>query len=352
MIKYQDVIEQITPEQIIELITRLGGELAWRTENYLVFPTICHHQKAVDGSPKLYYYLDSKKFYCYTECGLMSPSDFLEHYYETRGMEYNWYKDVFLVLKDVSNVTEAANIEEKYYSDKDKYTFNDPKQLTIYSDNVLAAFEKVYPPEWLEDGIAKYAMDKYNILYSIPQNKIIIPHYDVKGNLIGIRGRALNEDEVEQYGKYRPVVVGGVQYNHPLSMNLYGLYENKDNINNRKYCVLFESEKSVLQLESFDECSFPNNGLAVCGSNFNKFQLKLLLRTCPNLKEIIIAFDNEEEPGSDKYYCKLRSICKKYSEYVQMSFVYDRQNITNKKDSPTDRGYEKYCQLISTRVLV
>jgi hypothetical protein len=57
---------------------------------------------------------------------------------------------------------------------------------------VLDVFVKKYPVEWLRDGITTAAMDKFNILYSISQNKIVIPHYSVEGELVGVRGRALN----------------------------------------------------------------------------------------------------------------------------------------------------------------
>ena len=89
-------------------------------------------------------------------------------------------------------------------------------------------FIKEYPVEWLEDGISKEAMDKYDIRFSIPQNKIIIPHYNVYGELVGIRGRALDPYEIEFVGKYMPVQIEGKWYAHPLSMNLYGLNYNKD----------------------------------------------------------------------------------------------------------------------------
>jgi hypothetical protein len=50
------------------------------------------------------------------------------------------------------------------------------------------------------DGITRAAMDKYNIRFSISQNKIIIPHYNVFGQLVGIRGRALNHGRLKISG--------------------------------------------------------------------------------------------------------------------------------------------------------
>ena len=58
-------------------------------------------------------------------------------------------------------------------------------------------------------------MDKFNIRYSISQNKIIIPHYNVNGELVGIRGRALNTQDIEQFGKYMPVQIENKWYSHP-----------------------------------------------------------------------------------------------------------------------------------------
>ena len=45
-------------------------------------------------------------------------------------------------------------------------------------------------------------------------------------------------------------------------------------------------------------------------------------------------------------------MCQKYSAYCNMSFVYDREGITNMKDSPSDRGEQKFIKLIDERVRV
>ena len=222
------------------------------------------------------------------------------------------------------------------------------KELPVYDDIVLSSFVEMYPPEWLNDGISKEAMDKFNILFSISQNKIIIPHYNYKNELIGIRGRALDEWEIEFVGKYMPVEIEGNWYSHPLSLNLYGLNKTKDAIRENKYCFIFESEKAVLQFESFGR---PNCAVAVCGSNLNKFQVHLLLKKC-NPSEVILCFDKEEEPGEDIYFNKLYSICKKYNKYCDFSFIYDNKNLLKLKDSPSDRGNEVFEKLLKRRVKV
>ena len=141
-------------------------------------------------------------------------------------------------------------------------------------------------------------MDKYNIRFSPSQNKIIIPHYDEQGRLIGIRGRALNLEDIEQWGKYMPVMIENKIYSHPLSLNLYGLNRTKENIKESGIAYLGEAEKFCLQIESFD---IPNCSAAVCGNKLNKYALDILIRTC-HPQEIVICFDKEELPHEDKYF--------------------------------------------------
>lgn len=326
----------------------LGADLVKETETYLIFPTICHNHNANEASPKLYYYKNNHLFYCYTECDALNIFQFLKTYYKTRNIEYDWYEDILEVVKNctVSKDIHDFSIKREKYSDK--YKKQQAPNLVEYPSELLQIFEKRYPVEWLNDGITRAAMDKFNILYSISQNKIIIPHYDIKGRLVGIRGRALNDWEVEAGAKYMPVQIEGKWYKHPLSLNLYGLNKTRANIKRTGIVYLFESEKSTLQLEGFNML---NCSAAVCGSNFNKYQLKLLMKYC-RPKEIVICFDKEEEPGQDKYFNKLYSICEKYKNYCNFSFIYDRENLLDMKDSPTDRGEEIFRQLLRRRIKV
>ena len=347
---YAKIIENLNTESIIHLMTELGADRYSETDDYILFPTICHNIDASEASMKLYYYKNNKVFVCYTSCGSMSIFKFLRHYYEERQIEYDWYQDIYEVVCDCSSFKQKEGFTRAAYKSlRERYgVARKEVQLPEFSSNVLGCFVNHYTPEWLDDGITKEAMKTFDISYSISQNKIIIPHYDIDGRLVGIRGRALNDWEVENIGKYAPIRVENIWYKHPLSMNLYGLNITKKNIRAHSICFLFESEKSVMQAESF---KLPNCSVAVCGSNFNKYQLNILMKTCAP-HEIVLCFDKEELPGEDRYFNKLWNICQKYKNYCNFSFIYDREGLLDLKDSPTDKGEETFIKLLGKRVIV
>ena len=348
MIDYEQIVKDLKDEEVIRLMYELGADRHEETDNYIIFPTICHNENATEASMKLYYYKDTHLLYCYTEDGPMTIYKFLENYYKTRNIEYNWGQDILKVVFQCSAATELTTKETIFkQSLKDKYRKRQSIQLAAYSPNVLESFVKQYPIEWLEDNISAGAMDKYNIRYSISQNKIIIPHYDINNRLVGIRGRALNESEIA-YAKYAPVKIEDIVYKHKLSLNLYGLNHNWENIKELGICYIAESEKAVLQSELFGE---KNCTVAICGSSLNIYQIKLLMQHCQP-KEIVLCLDKEELPGEDKYFYKLWDMCSKYKLYTNMSFIYDRENLLNLKDSPFNRGRNIFNKLLEKRVKV
>ena len=349
MIDYQEIIEQLNDDKVKQLLESLNIPYDDRGD-VIVMPTVCHNADAESASWKLYYYKNTHVFQCYTECGAQSIFTFLKNYYEARDIQYNWYDDILQVILKCSAANSTIEKNEGYHSIRDNYAIKKARQqLEAYPESVLEVFIKYYPIEWLNDGISKAAMDKFNIRYSPTQNKIIIPHYDAAGRLVGIRGRALNEWEVENIGKYMPVQIENKWYSHPLSLNLYGLNMTKENIKRSGIAYLFEAEKSVLQFDSF---TLPNCSAAVCGSKLNKYALDILIREC-HPQEIIICFDKEEKSKhEDIYFNKLHDMCEKYSPYSHFSFIYDKEDLLNLKDSPTDRGQEIFEKLLQGRIRV
>ena len=66
--------------------------------------------------------------------------------------------------------------------------------------------------------------------------------------------------------KYMPVYYHGKSLRYPIRENLYGLYENKENICSSRKIILFEAEKSVMMLDSF--YNGQGNGVALSGMSY------------------------------------------------------------------------------------
>lgn len=346
---YKQVIENLTEDSVKKILDNL--KIPWRDMgSHLLCKTACHNEDVEEASWKLYYYKNTRLFVCYTDCGPMNIFRFLEHYYETRSIPFNWFSDVLeFVISFGENSFSEGFTNETYKSEKEKFLpQKQRKELPTYPIGLLDVYTKYYPVEWEQDGITHAAMDKFQIRFSSSQNKIIIPHFNVRGELVGIRGRALNDWDIENFGKYMPVQIEDKWYSHPLSLNLYGLNETFRNIRSFGICYVFESEKSVLLSDNFD---FPNCSVACCGSQFNKYQLDILMRYA-SPREIVLCFDNEEKEKSDTYFQKLWKICEKYKNYCNFSFIYDRENLTKKKQGPADTGQEVFEELLKRRVVV
>lgn len=98
-----------------------------------------------------------------------------------------------------------------------------------------------------------------------------------------------------------------------------------------------------------------HNSLAVCGFSFNKLQLELLIKNF-EIDEIVIAFDKEYDSYNSKegqeYFNKLYKLCKKYNNYCNFSFIFDRDNLLEKKDSPVDKGKDTFIKLYDRRIKI
>lgn len=349
--KLKDIIDELSPERIIELVTELGSDEYYDKGDYIVFKTICHNIDPADASLKLYYYKKNKKFHCYTDCGdNFDIITLFKRRYELLGEDYNFYKDIVLKITKGQHVfKKKTGFHKRYETIYTRYHQDNAQiNLTKLNPSLLNTYTFAATPEWLNDGISEEIMREYNILYSIHQNKIIIPHYDIDDNLIGIRGRALNPEDIA-IGKYMPVQIEGKIYSHPLMYNLYGLNKVKENIKRMKIAIVAESEKSPLQYGTM--VGMENNiCVACCGSSFHRFQFDLLYNL--GAERILIAFDKEGETWNEKekYINKLKSICERYKNKCKMGFIFDTQNLLNLKDSPFDKGLDVFRKLYTKGV--
>jgi hypothetical protein len=222
--------------------------------------------------------------------------------------------------------------------------------MKVYDDTILKHLPRPHVIDWEEEGITKEVMDYHNICYNASTQGIVIPHYDIDGALVGIRERTLIKEN-EIYGKYRPMLLNRVMYNHPLGFNLYNINFSKENIKRTKKAIVFESEKSCLKYASY--FGKENDiSVAVCGSNLSNYQFNLLRDL--GVDEIIIAFDRQYQKIGDKEYKgwvkKLLDISKKFGAFCKISFIFDTESVLQYKEAPIDSTPEVFLYLFEKRL--
>lgn len=367
MINYNKVKikEALNLEDIFTLLTEFGGEPEY-TNFGIISTTICHNPPGV-GSRKLYYYINSTMFTCYTGCN--GSFDIFELICKVAKIQWQeeydlnaavrWVARRFGISGDfVDGADEDALPDWKIFANYDKLkeinkSYN-LQELPEYNSNILSIFNyKVKIEPWLKEGITQEVIEKAQIGYYPGKDQITIPHFDQAGRFIGLRGRTLIKEDAEIYGKYRPITINHKLYNHPLGLNLYSLNWSKENIKAIKKVIIFESEKSCLKYASY--FGWENNlSVAVCGSNLSVHQMQLLLNY--NVEEIIIAFDKQfQELNTDEsklWEKKLTNIYDKYHNDVLITFMWDKWNLLGYKDSPIDCGMDNFLYLFKNRIII
>lgn len=347
MLDSAKVKERLSQDDVIRLCCALQGDDTYLMDSQgrPLFLTSLDHEGG--DSYKLCYFDDSKLFYVYTR-GL--SYDIFELVKRAKGFEefsesFRYVCDFFSLRDDGFEEEKKPLIDdwdifqkmEDYSKPKEKEKNENPP----IQENLLNFWEPLAAPtEWFPDHITPSAMRRFGIRIDSALYKIIIPHRNPKGELIGVRGRSFNEVEVASGMKYAPVQIEGKWLNHKLGLNLYGLWENAENIRRIKKVAIFEAEKSVLQCESYYG---PKNNfaLATCGSNLSQEQMDLLLDL--GVDEIILCYDKEWTDGIGQpeymaYREKLRQHVQYLSQYCAAYIVMDREGLLGYKDSPSDKG--------------
>lgn len=352
---FRELREQLTDETIKALLDQYNVQPYTEDDRAIVFPTCCHNLEG--GSPKLYYYKDSKLFRCYTECNeTFDIFTLLQKMHKLRGREITLRQAVQLCDLDVVGVDlpERDDVEEdlrylQEISQSNAYTASD---FSSYDRKVLNQFPFDYigMTPWLREGIGVEALQKFNIRYDSIHDAIVIPNFDYDGRLIGIRARYFKPEEM-RWGKYRPIRLNGITYAHPTGRTFYGIWENHKNIEHRQSVVIFEGEKSVL-LYGTIYGNDNNIALATLGQNITRDHVRLLLKM--GVHDVILAYDSDYED-----YDQLREVEKRYkakarllSPYFNVSYLMDYDFDLPYKSSPIDGGREIFEKLLMTRSII
>lgn len=348
------VRQAISDDNVFSLLEYFNAEP--RDEgDYITSITVCHG----GDSRKLYYYKSTGLFHCYTHCGSFDIFDLIRkvEHIDDLNEAVNWVVSFFrlegqLDEVDSSSISDDFKIFQKWQELDD---YRPPAHEEITLDEVNVSFLKNYPdakPWMLDKGISDKAIKYMGVKYDPIQHCVVFPVTDENKRIIGVRRRAIDEDDILYNGKYRPWTHNGVTYTFPSMANLYTTRNFYRNVEKYGKAIVFEGEKSVLKYISMYK---PKNNIscALQGSNFSRYQFDMLRRHGAN--EIVVCFDRDytskrtDDPHFMGFVRKLQKVYNEYSQYCNLSFAIDRDNLLGYKDSPIDCGKDVFEHTIKDR---
>ncbi len=367
MITSEELLEKISIDDITNILLDMGSNKPKKDDKgNLYFTTICHG----GDSHKLHLFTDSKFFMCYTNCGSMSLYDVLMNVNDWTFKEaFNYlarYKNINIYQRKIGLHKRGYELDEEIdFLNKHLYIpkKNNIINLPVYNDHVLNIFDNYYPDTWMKEEIQEDILKYFGVKFYFNQFKAIIPHCDIKGNLVGIKSRNFLQHEIDAGKKYMPITIQGLTYKYPVQFNLYGLYQNQSAIKKNQLAIIFESEKSVFKYGSY--YGQKNNvAVATQGMNVSLYQRDLLLNM--GIKDMVIAYDKQykieyidekyKETNEYKdYIMYLKKILKIVSLFINYCNVYvvlcwdDRIAY---KDAPIDCGKEMFEELYRERYII
>lgn len=300
-------------------------EFVKRTGN--VYYCVCPWH--VERTASLAVYKDENYFYCYG-CG-------------KHGNIYNWimlteHKTFDQAVQKVAELTGSELVDCKesecvnFYKRLNRMLT--PKQNKKierthldYQKDYENRFVKEYPQEWIDEGITKESMDKYDVRVDPQSMRIVYPVLDNYGQLIGVKGRTrfknFKDLHIPKYMNYQKI---------SCTDFFAGMQQALRYIKEQNEIIIFEGIKSVMKADGwgFHNCVSAETSL------LNDEQIKILIGL--GIKDVVIAFDKDVKLD------KIKNNVKMLKRFVNIYVTYDSKRL-GEKESPVDQGKEVWEEL-------
>lgn len=303
----------------------------------------CHRLNALEGQPKLYWYLDNKIFICYVCSHSFDIISLTQQRLSLLGQPHTFIDAINFIIQTVGlEIETVKRINAPHvcdWSGLEKFIRfrSTGSTLEPYDKSILDQLNHSVPQQWLDEGISLETMVKYQIGYYDRLDATTIPCFAQDGSLIGIRCRHWRPNEIEE-GKYRPLcLLDGTTFKFPTNQVFYGINWNWGEIERTGHVILVEGEKSVLKADTW--WGEKNNVVALYGSNLGLQRRNQLIRL--GVDHVTIAIDSDfheiGDEGYDKFEKKVLALAKLFKGYAKVDVVYNNIGLIDAyKASPFD----------------
>ena len=210
----------------------------------------------------------------------------------------------------------------------------DVGEIQTIAEEAINDFVPMLYIDWLREGIMPWARAKFGLAYSYKYHRVVIPiRYWLDGSLIGFNQRTT----VKNYNE-----LGIHKYfltpTYKKSLNLYGLWENREEIESKKIVVICESEKSVLKRYSRND----GTCIAIQGKVLSVEQRRIILGL--DIDEVVIALDKDVEIN------EVRHMCEQFYHLRNVSYIWDKWDLLGDKDAPMYAENKIYSFMFKYRI--
>lgn len=286
----------------------------------------------------------------------------LNYYSYSRNIHIEDGKDIFNLIQDVKKIkfSEAIKYTHKLLGLEYKYSPHkkepqkpkiDPLEIfkkaasrkkricdvgdiKYLDENMLDDFYPSIHINLFREGIIKKTIDKFHLGYSYKWKRTIFPHYYwLTGQLMGYNART-SVDNYDLFDIKKYYLTPGMK----KEFNLYGLYQNMEEIEKKHIIVIGESEKSVLKRDSRGDYTW----VAISGKSLSEEQVRIVLGL--DINEVVIALD-KDVPIEEVW-----SMCSKFFRQRKVSYIWDKYDLLGSKDSVADASNKIYDYLFKHRI--
>lgn len=239
--------------------------------------------------------------------------------HELFGMKYSYNSQ----LDNKPSLIDPLNIFKKHTKG---YYFKNVLDFSCFDESALCDFVDMIHIELFREGIIKRTINAFRLGYSYKWKRTIIPHrYWSTGEVMGYNART----SIENYKEFdipKYYLTPGMR----KEFNLYGLYENLEEIEKKGVLVIFESEKSVLKRHS----RLDSTCVALSGKSLSQEQIRIIEGL--NIREVVIALD-KDVPIEEVW-----DMCESLHWKFKVTYIYDKHDLLGEKDSPADAENKIY----------
>lgn len=181
---------------------------------------------------------------------------------------------------------------------------------------------------WMDEGISYITQLKYNVGFDLQTNRIIFPIRNRFGEIVGIKGRLIEDKDVNEYNpKYKYI------YRCNISNEWFNLDKALPHIKSSKEVIIFESEKSVMKMHS----NGIYNCLAISSSDISDVQRDIIMSIGYDIN-ILLAYDKDKDNDDIRYQAE------KF-EGRDVFAIVDVNDMLEGKDAPIDKGIDVWNKL-------